>query len=139
MPNADVLGPLQVALHTVLTGDATLMARLAGDGIFEYVPEGQGFPYVVVGEAVETPDGAHDRFGADTVQTLHIWSAYHGWKEAQEIKGDLMRLLDHQELTITGHHTVAVRFMQAVSMRDSDQDLRHVAIRFAVVTEHDAA
>jgi hypothetical protein len=138
VPNADVLWPAQVSIYTKLTGDATLAGKVSG--VFDHVPESQAFPYVVVGEATSTPQGAHDRFGARTTVTLHVWSAYHGFSEALAVVDDLMRLLDHQTLAIGGHHTVAVRHQQTVTMRDPDADLRHVAVRFAIETEHtDAA
>lgn len=136
MTYTDVLAPIQQAIYTLLAGDATLMGRIAG--VHDHVTEGTAFPYVVLGEVVETPQGAHDRYGSRTVVTLHIWSDYHGWKEALQIKGDLMRLLDHQTLTVAGHDFVRCHHEQTVTLRDPDADLRHVACRFALETEHPA-
>lgn len=136
MANADVLWPIQTALYARLTGDATLSGKA---GIYDEVPEGAAFPYVDLGEATATPLGAHDRFGARTVETLHVWSTYHGYAEALDITNDLVRLLDHQTLIVDGHETVSVRFERAVKMRDPDADLRHVAVRFAIETEHQDA
>lgn len=137
MPNIDVLGPLQQAVHQLLTGDAQLMADVTG--VLDHVPDGQAFPYVVVGEATATPQGAHDRYGRRVTETLHVWSAYHGWAETLTVVGHLVRLLDHQAVTVAGHHLVAVRHEQTVTMRDPDADLRHAAVRFAFETEHVAA
>lgn len=134
MPNTDVLAPLQQALYTRLTGDAALMADVAG--VHDQVPEQAAYPYIVIGEATATPQGAHDRYGRRSTVTLHIWSTYHGFSEALGVLDHLVRLLDHQALPIAGHHTVAVRHAQTVTMRDPDADLRHVAVRFAVETEH---
>lgn len=134
--NTNVLGPLHTAIYGRLTGDVTLMAKVTG--IFDHVPEGSGFPYVTIGEATSTPDGAHDRFGARSTVTIHVWSARHGFSEALAIASDLMRLLDHQALIVNGHDTVAVRHQQTVTMRDPDADLRHVPVRFAIETENAA-
>lgn len=134
MANADVLAPIQQALYDVLTGDATLMDDV--EGVFDHVPDGTQFPYVTLGAATAIPRGAHDRYGRRVTETLHVWSAYHGWAEAQTIVGHLLRLLDHQTLTVTGHTFVSLRHEQTVSMQDPDDDLRHIAVRFAIETEH---
>lgn len=136
MSNTDVLWPLQTAIYTLLTGDTELMADVTG--VYDHVPEGTGFPYVTIGAATATPQGAHDRYGRRSTVTLHVWSAYHGWSEALSIVDHLLRLLDHQDLTVDGHEFVSVHHEQTVSMQDPDEDLRHVAVRFAVETEHPA-
>lgn len=129
MPNIDALGPTQTALFTVL--DAGL-----AQPVYDHVDEGATFPYVVLGDATSTPEHSHDRFGARTTETIHVWSAHHGFSEANGIVSQIIGLLDHQELTVTGHHTVAVRWEQTIPMRDPDADLRHVAVRFAITTEY---
>lgn len=137
MANSSPLWPIQTALYARLSADATLDGRISG--VFDHVPETQTFPYVVVGEATVTSQGAHDRFGARATVTCHVWSAYHGFSEALAIADDLVRLIDHQPLALDGHHTVAVRLEQTITMRDPDTDLRHVAVRFAIETEHQDA
>lgn len=132
--NADVLWGLQLAVHARLSGDATLRGKVSG--VYDDVAEKSAFPYVVVGEATSSPRGAHDRFGARSTVTLHVWSTYRGFKEALGVVDELIRLLDHQPLTIQDHHTVAVRLQQTVTMRDPDADVRHAVVRFAVETEH---
>ncbi len=129
MSNADVLAPIQVAILDRLSPTLTAL---------DEVPKKTAYPYVVVGEATSTPRGANDRFGARTTITLHVWSAYHGWGEALGIVDDLMLLLDHQPLPISGHSTVAVRHEQTATMRDPDPDLRHAVVRFSIETEHPA-
>lgn len=138
MANIDVVWPLQKALYGRLTSDATLMAGITG--VFDHAPEQQSFPYVTIGTFTSVPQGAHDRFGARSTVTLHIWSTYHGRAEVSAIGGHLMRLLDHQPLDIDGHDTVVVRHEQTVDVPDPDPDVTHRAVRFSVDTEHtDAA
>lgn len=132
MPNADVLLPVQRALFARLTDELTC-------GVHDLVPEGATYPYVVIGEATDTPDNSHDRYGHDSTVTLHVWSTYHGTAEALGIAGELIGLLDHQPLTVTGFDTVAVRHRQTVVMRDPDADLRHAVVRFAITTEQPPA
>lgn len=136
MPNIDVLWPLQAAIRAHLIGDTALMADVTG--VYDHVPEGTGFPYVTLGAATTIPRGALDRYGRRSTVTLHAWSSYHGWKEALGVVDHLLRLLDHQDLTVAGHEFVSMRHEQTVSMTDPDEDLRHIAVRFAIETEHPA-
>lgn len=131
MPNVDVLLPIQTALYTLLDTELSVP-------VHDHVDEDTPFPYVAIGEATSTPEHAHDRYGARSTVTLHVWSAYHGTAEALGITGELIGLLDLQDLTVTDHHTVSVRWEQTVPMRDPDADLRHVVVRFAVKTEYTA-
>lgn len=136
-PNADVAWPLQVALYSRLTADPDLSGDVTG--VFDHVPEGQLFPYVTIGAFTSVPEGALDRFGARSTVTLHVWSTYHGRFEVGGIATHLMRLLDHQPLTVVGHDTVVCRHEQTVDVPDPDPDVTHRAIRFAVDTEHNDA
>jgi len=135
MPNVDVLWPIQVAIYSRLTGDGTLMGKITG--VFDDVPASQPFPYVTIGASTSTPQGAHDRFGARTTTTLHVWSTYAGAFELLDIGDDLMRLFDHQPLTVDGHHTVYMHHQQTVTVPDPD-DVRHLAVRFSIETEYTA-
>ncbi|MGW2547493.1 DUF3168 domain-containing protein, partial [Kitasatospora sp. NPDC001574] len=76
MSAAAPMGPLQAALYTALTADEQLTAMVTG--VFDYVPEDTAYPYVVLGEAIETPHNTHDRYGRQTAITLHVWSQYRG-------------------------------------------------------------
>jgi hypothetical protein len=118
-----------------LNSDSELRALVTG--IFDEVPEGQVHPYVVLGEAFETPDNTHDTFGREVVITLHTWSRYRGYAEVLRITDRIITLLDHQPLSITGHNVIAVRHEFAQTLRDPDPEIRHVPIRFRVVTEQD--
>ena len=135
--NTDPLWPIQTAVHTLLTADSDLMAVISG--VYDHVPEGTGFPYVTIGTFTSTPQGAHDRFGARTTVTLHIWSTYHGRSEVSTVAAHLIRLLDHQTLTVAGHITVLTHLQQQVDVPDPDPDIRHRAVRFAVETEYEDA
>jgi hypothetical protein len=136
--NASPLWPIQTAIYSLLTADVALSGKVSG--VYDEVPEGATFPYVVIGEHTLNPQGAHDRFGARTTITLHAWSAYHGTLEVAGLLDDLVRIIDHQTVTVDGHATVAVRLEQVVTMRDpGDADLRHGVVRFALETEHQAA
>lgn len=127
------LGPIQEAVYEVLSGDATLDGLVTG--VFDEVPEGTAMPYVTIGEALEQPAGAHDRYGRETVLTLHVWTDTRGFARATEITSRLVSLLDHQPLTISGHHHVVTRYEFSQTLRDPEPHVRHIPIRFRVETE----
>jgi hypothetical protein len=132
--------PIQTAVYTLLDADvdesgAGTLGALGVEGVFDEVTEGTNKPYVVVGEAYETPDNSHDRKGRRTVITIHVWSDQQGFKESVEIADRIVDLLDHTSLTITGWTHIATRFDFMQTLRDPDPDIRHVPIRFAVTAE----
>jgi hypothetical protein len=129
--NGSALLAVQTALYTALTSDVTL-SGLAG--IYDEVPEGVTFPYIVIGDAVETPANAHNEFGSRVAATIHAFSEYRGYAELLPIIDRLMSLLDHQALTIAGRDLVAIRHEQTVLMRDPDPDVRHAVVRFSFET-----
>lgn len=125
--------PIQEAVYQRLTGDTPLMNQVTG--VFDHVPENIDHPYVVIGEAIETPDNSHTEFGRETVITLHVWSKFRGMSEALKVVRRIIDLLDHQPLVVEDHHHVATRYEFSQTLRDPNPDLRHIPVRFRVTTE----
>ncbi|MFI2367303.1 DUF3168 domain-containing protein [Streptomyces sp. NPDC018833] len=126
---------VQTALYAKLTGDATLMDMATG--VYDYVPEDAVYPYIVIGEAIETPDNAHDRFGRQTVPTLHVWDQHRGFRRVLQIGSRVNALLDHQPLTISGLHHVVTRYEFSQTLTDPEPpgDIRHLVLRYRTLTE----
>ncbi|WP_431888735.1 DUF3168 domain-containing protein [Nocardiopsis alba] len=133
MTSPSALDAVQAALYARLTGDAELMALVSG--VYDDVAEGTPYPYVALGESMETPDNTHDGKGRSTVVTLHVWSRYAGFTEATRIAGRLVELLDERPLNVTGRTHISTRFEFSQTLRDPDPRLRHVPVRFRVSTE----
>lgn len=128
--------PVQDAIRERLTGNADLMDDLTG-GVFDYVPEEDVYPFVVIGEATETPDNRHGGFGRQTVVTLHVWSQYRGYAQGLAIAAKVTALLDHQPLTIVGLSHIATRFEYSQTLTDPEPpgNIRHVVLQYRIVTE----
>jgi hypothetical protein len=128
--------PVQAAVYTRLTGDTTLMAML-GSGVLDFVPEDTPYPYVVIGEATETPDNRQGGFGRQTVVTLHVWTQAEGHAQGLRIAGRVTELLDHQPLKIAELDHIATRFEFSQTLTDPEPpgDIRHVVLRYRIVTE----
>ncbi len=128
--------PVIRAVYVRLTGDEELTDMVSGR-IFDHTPEDTPYPYIVVGEAIESPDNWHGGFGRQTVLTLHVWSQYRGFTEALRIAARLMALLDHTPLAVDGLAHIATRYESSEALTDPEPpgNIRHVPIRFRVVTE----
>ncbi|MEU2077103.1 DUF3168 domain-containing protein [Streptomyces sp. NPDC013489] len=126
---------VQTALYGKLTADAPLMALVTG--VYDFVPETAVYPYIHLGEAIETPRNAHDRFGRETVVTLHVWDRHRGFKTVLQIGARITALLDHQPLTIPGlaHIVTRYEFGQPLTDPEPPGDIRHLVLRFRIVTE----
>lgn len=132
--NTGAVWPIQTAIYSTLNGDAALMGKITGVHDLT-APDGTAFPYVTIGHATAIPQGAHDRFGSRTTVTLHIWSTHRGKMQVSSIADEVLRLLDHQSITVEGHHLVSLRLEQMVTASDPDPDVSHLAMRFSFETE----
>jgi hypothetical protein len=127
--------PVQDAVRAALQADTALMDLVKG--IFDWVEEKQPYPYVKIGQALETPDNTHDSHGSRTLITLHVWSQHRGYAPALTIASRVRALLEHRPLTIAGHRHVATYFVSQQTITDPEPpgDIRHVPISFRVLTE----
>lgn len=133
--SASAVLPVQDAVLAALKADSELMALIRG--VFDWVKEGQPYPYIVIGEALETADNSHDSHGSNTVITLHVWSQYRGYAQALTIASRLRALLEHRPLTVAGHRHVATYYVSQQTITDPEPpgDIRHVPISFRVLTQ----
>jgi hypothetical protein len=132
---------IQQGLYTYLNADTTLMGL--AKKIWDGVPPGQyngtlepnNFPYVVIGDSIETPDDSHTRFGSVDTITLHVWSRHQGDKEIKEIMGRMWQMLHHQPWAIPNYSRVMSRIELTESLRDPDGITRHGVMRVRVLVQ----
>jgi hypothetical protein len=135
------LNPVQQAILAVLSGDAALVTLLGGAGrILDDVPEGQTYPYVVLGDHLSIADGSHTSYGRQVTETLHIWTQKKGNKSGQDILARIDALLHNKPAAMSaalaslGHRCVSIRNEFDQALRDPDPRLRHHVVRFRVIT-----
>ena len=129
-----VLGPIQTAIYAALTSDRAFMALARA--VYDDAPEGSGFPYVSFGEGTENAWDTFGGTGSDATITMHVWSRYKGFKEAQSINDLMIGLLDNQTgLLLEGYGLVLLNFENSVQLRDPDGITRHIATRFRVMAD----
>jgi hypothetical protein len=131
--SADSSWPLQQAIFTALTGDATLMGTITG--VFDHVPQGTVFPYVTVGENTARAFRAVGIQGIEATLVLHVWSRARGRKEVKEIMAEIHRILDDAALAVAGHALVNLRFEFSESILAGDGMTEHGVARYRAVTQ----
>jgi len=85
------LGAFQVALYERLSADANLSAKVTG--VFDFVPEGQAYPYVTLGQDTATGDDTFTTVGQQVTTTLHTWSQYKGYSEVKSIHALILQAM----------------------------------------------
>jgi hypothetical protein len=130
---SDATLALQTAIYQRLTGDATLMATLAG--VHDQVPEEAAFPYVTLGEDTAVDLGTKSEPGQDITVTLHAWSRARGRREVKEILARIYDLMHEQALTVAGFSHVLTRFAFGATFRDPDGLTQHGVARYRIVVQ----
>lgn len=123
---------IQTAIYGVLNGDATLLA-LATGGVHNDIPDGQGYPHVLISRATETPwhtlGGASSGIGWKNIIRIHVYSRYAGDTEAMQIHERIVALLNFQPLTVAGYSSAIVDYEQ---MRLLVEDIEKIETRHLV-------
>jgi hypothetical protein len=114
------LGPVSAAVYGVLSGDSTLSTAVGGR-IYDDVRQGATCPYlwyeVREREARWFGDGALP----EVELRVHVFSAYRGAKEAQDILARAIALLKDAALTVSGFaHCGRVLYEESVLLPDED-------------------
>ena len=103
--------------------------------LYDHVPRGAAFPYIVIGESRESDAStATDTATAHTL-TIHVWSRAPGTKESRIAAAAVLDSLNNASLTVTGHTLVDLRWLDTDIRRDTDGETIHAALRFRALTE----
>jgi len=122
---------LQQAVFAALVADHTL-TTLCGGRVFDAVPRGAAFPYVVLGEAEEQDAGSP---ASTHTLSLHLWSRGNGSREIKQLASAVRGCLDGAHLTLDGHVLVDLAFLSADYARQSDAETYRGSLRFRALTE----
>lgn len=120
---------LQKAVYGLLS-DSDGATAVAGCEVYDEVPEGAAFPYVVLGEFDELRDDAHTELGALVTITLHVWSRYRGYRETARCLDAVQATLHRARPDVDGYRDVSITHDSNAYQRDPDPDLRHGIGRF---------
>lgn len=122
---------LQKTIYAALDGNNALSAVVSG--VYDDVPEGANYPYVIVGEHTSNNFGSKTLDGLEYTLTIHIWSQYRGRKEVKEIAEIIYDALHDSSLSVSGASLVNLRQEFETTLLDSDGITRHGVMRFRAV------
>jgi hypothetical protein len=123
---------LQQAVFATLSADSAVHSLA---GIFDAVPRNAAFPYIVVGEAAETPQNSADGDLSEHTLQIHIWSRGGGHREIKQLSQAVREALDGASLNLNGHSLIGLAFTSAAYQRESDGESFRARLAFRAVTE----
>lgn len=104
--------------------------------LFDDHPENEPFPYVTMGEirAQDWSDKSED--GMEVYSTLHIWSQYHGRKQADTMADAILQALTSSPLDLGSDFRAALDVLDSYNLIvDMDGKTRHGILRFKYLVE----
>jgi len=120
------------AIYDRLSNDSLLMAGISG--IFDPAPEGQELPYITIGDGSSLDWSAKDFSGQEHIIDVHVWSGLLGGGQIRELADQVASLLAGQNLTLTGHQLVGLKFIFFENFFDESGAVRHGILRFRANT-----
>ena len=123
---------LQKAIFTALNGNVSGIGN-ANVPVYDDVPEGTVYPYVVIGEETSSNNGTKTLDGVEHTLTLHVWSQYRGRREIKEIMQSVYEKLHNTAITVTGASLVNIRQEFSNTLAEQDGITRHGIMRFRAV------
>lgn len=126
---------LQQSIFTKITSGT--LTDVAGTSIttkvFDDVPEGTSYPYVIIGEETAINFGTKDKDANEHTLTIHVWSQYRGRKEIKNIMSQIYTILHNTDITVSGASLVNIRHEFEQTLLEADGITRHGVMRFRVV------
>ena len=104
--------------------------------VFDENPENEPYPYVVMGEI--TARDWSDKFedGMEVFSTIHVWSQYHGRKEADQMSDGILQALTSSTLELSPNFRAALDRLDDYNLIiDIDGKTRHGIMRFKYLIE----
>ncbi len=127
---------LRRAIRAALLADATVVAMLGGAKVYDEAPPGAQPPYIVFADAQWRDWSTTLSRGAEQIFVLTGWSAQRGTREAHDIAGRVVELLDEAPLALAGATLIDLRFLELEAKRDGAGRFARVNIRFRATLEY---
>lgn len=104
--------------------------------VFDANPENEEYPYVVIGEILAKDWSDKFEDGMEVYSTIHVWSQYHGRKEADGMAGGIIQALTSSSLDLTPDFRAALDRLDSYNLIvDLDGVTRHGILIFKYLIE----
>ena len=104
--------------------------------VYDANPENAEYPYIVMGgiDARDWSDKSEP--GMEVYSTIHVWSQYHGRKEADEIADAVIQALSSSILVLSSDFLCSLARLDSYNlMVDIDGKTRHGIVRLKYLIE----
>ncbi len=120
---AETLLDFQKALYDTLSGDSNLNAAVSG--VFNHVPQGTEFPYIVLDIQSSKDWSTVSTIGYEVECNVAVYSRHRGSKEVLEIGAMVHAILHNADMTIeNGHILVDLRYKEG-NLKTGQDGLTH--------------
>lgn len=120
---------VQTAIYTALQG-------LSAADVYDAVPQGAAYPYVVIDSTLIMADDPLASRRDERIIYLSVWSQYRGQKEVLEIMAEIDALLHQQSLSLSTGRMVRSYVKDKITNRDADNLTFQGRVTLRVITEH---
>jgi hypothetical protein len=105
------------------------------DGVYDKVPDNTDYPYITLGDVRARDWSSVTTDGMSLSITINVYSRGAGRKEIHAIMAQLMVLLHDQDLTITGHALIMMRYDASNIELNRDGETYEGEMRFNALTQ----
>lgn len=120
-------------VYEKLTANSSLMS-LVNDAVFDHVPQEEVFPFVAIGELIETENNTDDpQQGVQASLNVHSFSRDYGRNVTGQIQLEITNALHRATLTSSGSNFLSIDEVQAQSFIDADGITNHGIIEFNII------
>lgn len=110
--SAETLLHVQAAVYSRLSGDVAVTSLLAGaDAVYDQVPHGSAFPYIVLADMAARPENTQQFSGTRVFLSLESYSRAAGKQACQRIAAAIAGVLDGANFAVTGHSLIECRII----------------------------
>lgn len=111
----------------------TALITLCDGRIYDDVPAPVTFPYIEIGEAIDTTDDTSDTDGVEQVLSIRVWSRYRGHKEVKGIVASIRTALNEKSLTVIGAASCLSFVDSVIHTDDPDGVTRLATVRVRLI------
>lgn len=135
--SADSSLDVQTGLLSKLSGASALTGLLAAGagGIYDHVPAGSAYPYVVIGMAVSRPLDTQGTTACDVTATIDVYSRAPDFKNLKAIAVAIYDTLHRQIYNIPNQTLVLSRWIESDMRLEESGKVRRASLRYQIITD----
>lgn len=128
---------VQKSLHEVLSDRSSLTTLLGAgsDSLYDYVPAGGVFPYIVFSAMQAQVLGTQAQDALDITVTMDVYSRATGYREVRAIIAELISALHNVDLSVSGQDIIMCRIVATNTQMLGDGKTRQGRVVLRVVSE----